>query len=126
MDNLARHNALLDLERRYNGPIPPWERRAAIRASHTERENLEFDLGLARHCLQNRSDRLREFGREVMHRHRTVREARLDGKSGVWFSAKRHWREGRHDLQLYLDAFKAQRELVRRLEIRLVRMREAT
>lgn len=123
---LTRHNALLDLERRYNGPIPPWERRAAIRASRTERENLEHDLGLARHCLQSRSDRLREFGREVMLRHRAVREARLNCVSNVWFTAKRHWREGRHDLQLYLNAFKAQRELVRGLEIRLVRMREAT
>ena len=114
---LARHNALLDLERRYNGPIPPWERRAAIRAIRTERENLEYDLGLARHCLQSRSDRVREFGREVMLRHRAMRRAREDN-SLAWRGAMDLWSVGRHDLRLYLSAFKAQRELVRGLEIR--------
>ena len=122
---LARHNALLDLERRYSGPIPPWETRAAIRSSRTERENMEHDLGIARFCLQGRSDRLRGFAHEVMHRHRDVREARLNCVGPVWFTAKRSWSEGRKDLRFYLDAFKAQRELVRGLEIRLVTMKVA-
>ena len=125
MTTLAEVRALDELRRSHDGPIPPWERRAAIRASRTERENLEFDLGLARHCLQSRSDRLREFGREVMHRHQAMRRAREDN-SLAWRGAMDLWSVGRHDLQLYLDAFKAQRELVRGLEIRLVRMREAT
>ncbi|HDZ73747.1 MAG TPA: hypothetical protein ENH55_13460 [Aurantimonas coralicida] len=115
-DNLACHNALIALERRYNGPIPPWEREAAIRGARTERENLEHDLGIARFCLMRRSDKLREYAHEVMRRHKAVRKSQ---STPDWSEAFRHWAAGRKDLQFYLDAFKAQRELVRGLEVRL-------
>ena len=125
MTTLAEIRALDELRRSHDGPVPEWETRAAIRSSRTERENIEHDLGIARFCLQGRADKLRGFAHEVMHRHRDMREARLNCVGPVWFTAKRSWSEGRKDLRFYLDAFKSQRELVRGLEIRLMTMKVA-
>ena len=117
-DNLARHNALIELERSHDGPIPSWEREAGIRGARTERENLEHDLGIARHSLQARSDTLRAWAHEVMLRHRAAMKARK-ANSATWREALGLYGRGRLDLQFYLDAFKAQRGLVRELEKRL-------
>ena len=80
----------------------------------------EKDLELARRCLDHRSKRLRGCTREVMWRHQDVDKARTEPGS-IWYKAIRHWADGRQDLQLYLSAFKAQRELVRGLEIRMMK-----
>ncbi len=116
MTNLARHRALLELERSHDGSIPPWEREAAIRGARTERENLEHDLKRARWNLEDRSDTLRAYAREVMFRHKAMHQPQ---PTPDWNKAFRLWRLGRKDLRFYLDAFKASRDLVRELESRL-------
>ena len=87
----------------------------------TQIDEIEEELTSEREDLKYHSELLREFGREVMLRHRALRKAR-ERNSIAWRGAMDLWGGGRKDLRLYLDAFVAQRELVRGLEIRLARM----
>jgi len=118
--NLARHRALLELERSHDGPIPPWEREAAIRRARNERENVEHDLKRARWNLEDRRDTARAYSQEVNSRFKAMRKSQ---SSPDWRRAFRLWWEGRKDLRFYLSAFTLQRALVRRLEAQLAATR---
>ena len=100
-DNLARHNALVELERSHDGPIPPWEREAAIRGARTERENLEHDLALARWRSQCYWDsHIRLFGCGAM------RARRLWLRTGSQVALD-NWKRARRDLDFHLSGGKA-------------------
>lgn len=116
MTGRARHDALLALERSHDGPIPPWEREAAIRGARTERENIEHDLKRARWNLEDRRDTARAYNHEVSARFKIMRKSQ---SAPDWRGAFRHWSEGRKDLRFYLSAFTLQRALVHRLEAQL-------
>lgn len=115
--SLARYRALIDLERRYNGPIPPWEREAAIRAARGELENLEHDLASA--CWDKErfwDSHVRPHAREAMLVHRRRRATRDPVEAAALL---RHWAQLREDLRFYLREWTAKRDRVRALEERL-------
>lgn len=120
-DNLARHNALLELERRHDGLPSPYERAAAIRGARTERENLEHDLECARWASGCYWDaHIRPFGYQAMRARRVYLR--------TWSKAHlANWKRARRDLDFYLSGGKAGerhewaalRDLVHNLEARL-------
>ena len=96
---------------------PPWDyrHRIAVRSSRTDDELRQDDLEQARWALERRSDELRDHAREMMLRHKAVITAR-QGPLQYWRTAKRGWIIGRQNVRFYLNAWKVQREVVRRLE----------
>ena len=122
-DNLARHRALLELERSHDGLPPPYERAAAIRGARTERENLEHDLGIARWASASYWDwHIRSYGRGAMKaRRRWLKSAKADE------NALAKWKYARRNLDFHLSGGKAgerrewaaKRDLVHNLENRL-------
>ena len=96
----------------------PWDyrHRLAVRASQTDEERQRHDLAEAQWVLERQSGDLRANAHEMMMRHKAVIWARRGQER---LAARASWKAQRLSVTFYLEAWKAQRAVVRRLEAEL-------